>query len=158
MICCDSCEAWQHNECMGVTENEDEQPESYHCEQCRPEEHPALLAATRRGEKPWEDRKQARLERERQERNEKKRGKGGRKSVGGRKSQSTQSKAESLPELDTLSAAEEPQPVVHEKQESGMKRKHEAAESMNGEQVCDRSSGQSRNQITDLSGLSVKAT
>ncbi|KAF1981565.1 hypothetical protein K402DRAFT_233621 [Aulographum hederae CBS 113979] len=55
MICCEQCEAWQHNECMGVTTNEDElESVTFYCEQCRPEQYQDLLAAMARGEKPWE--------------------------------------------------------------------------------------------------------
>lgn len=57
MICCDMCESWQHNDCMGITENEDELPENYLCERCAPDQHKDLLAAMNRGEKPWERKK-----------------------------------------------------------------------------------------------------
>ena len=55
MIQCDNCQAWQHNDCMGVTEEEDQLPEHYFCEICKPEDHEALLAALSRGEKPWRE-------------------------------------------------------------------------------------------------------
>ena len=83
MICCESCEAWQHNECMEVSENDDELPEKYYCEQCRPKNHKELLAKVARGERPWEDRIKER-EREEEERRAKK-GKG-KKSKRGRPS------------------------------------------------------------------------
>lgn len=54
MICCDNCSAWQHNDCMGIAENENELPESYMCEICKPEDHKDLVAAMANGEKPWE--------------------------------------------------------------------------------------------------------
>ena len=54
MICCDNCSAWQHNDCMGITENENELPESYMCEMCKPEDHKDLVVAMANGEKPWE--------------------------------------------------------------------------------------------------------
>lgn len=53
MICCDKCEAWQHNDCMGLAD--DYSPLKYFCEQCKPSDHRELLAAIKRGERPWED-------------------------------------------------------------------------------------------------------
>lgn len=37
MVCCDQCEVWQHCECMGLEEQEI--PEQYFCEQCKPSDH-----------------------------------------------------------------------------------------------------------------------
>jgi hypothetical protein len=56
MISCEDCTAWQHNLCMGITEEEELLPETYYCEQCKPEDHKDLLAAIERGDKPWEER------------------------------------------------------------------------------------------------------
>lgn len=56
---------------------EDEIPENYWCEQCRPEDHKELLEAVERGEKPWEARRKA---------YEEKKKKGGRKGKGKRNS------------------------------------------------------------------------
>ncbi|KAL6709824.1 Transcription factor bye1 [Coniothyrium glycines] len=53
MICCDSCEAWQHNKCLGLPEGDYWENKQYYCEQCKPENHVELLAAMERGEKPW---------------------------------------------------------------------------------------------------------
>jgi hypothetical protein len=53
MICCDSCEAWQHNKCLGLVEGTYWDDKTYYCEQCKPEDHVELLAAMARGEKPW---------------------------------------------------------------------------------------------------------
>ncbi|KAL9635600.1 MAG: hypothetical protein Q9164_003356, partial [Protoblastenia rupestris] len=83
MICCEKCEAWQHNECMEVSENDDELPEKYFCEQCRPRDHKELLAKVVRGEKPWEERAR---EREREEEQRKARKGKGRKGRRGRPS------------------------------------------------------------------------
>ncbi|KAF2149356.1 hypothetical protein K461DRAFT_45160 [Myriangium duriaei CBS 260.36] len=58
-ICCDACEVWQHNVCMGISLDDNEQPEHYFCEQCRPEEHKELLDAMTRGEPIWEERQKA---------------------------------------------------------------------------------------------------
>ena len=78
MICCDNCSAWQHNGCMGLPE--DYEADAYFCEKCKPENHKKLLAAIKRGEKPWE----AALKKheEAAEAAKKKRGKKGRKSAG----------------------------------------------------------------------------
>ncbi|KAL9113892.1 MAG: hypothetical protein Q9227_002026 [Pyrenula ochraceoflavens] len=53
MICCDKCEVWQHNDCMGLPATW--QPKQYFCERCRPEKHKDLLAAVAKGERPWEE-------------------------------------------------------------------------------------------------------
>lgn len=56
-VCCDKCEVWEHNVCMGVpTENIDELPH-YYCENCAPENHEELLESLARGEKIWEERR-----------------------------------------------------------------------------------------------------
>lgn len=44
MIQCESCKCWQHCVCMGM-HTEDDCPDVYYCEQCRPENHIALLRA-----------------------------------------------------------------------------------------------------------------
>lgn len=75
MICCEKCDAWQHNECMEMSENDAELPEEYYCEQCRPKDHKSLLAKIARGEKPWEERAKQR-DLEEQEKKGRKRGKG----------------------------------------------------------------------------------
>ena len=53
MICCDNCDAWQHNVCLGLPSSADWGDKPYYCEQCRPDDHKELLAAMARGEKPW---------------------------------------------------------------------------------------------------------
>jgi PHD-finger len=55
MICCDTCSAWQHNDCMGLPDDPSYAPPEYFCEQCKPENHKGLLAGMARGEKPWEE-------------------------------------------------------------------------------------------------------
>jgi len=77
MICCEKCEAWQHNECMEMSENDDELPDKYYCEQCHPKDHKELLAKIARGEKPWEERARQREEEEAQKKGRKKKGKKG---------------------------------------------------------------------------------
>ncbi|KFA74340.1 hypothetical protein S40288_03714 [Stachybotrys chartarum IBT 40288] len=80
-ISCETCFAWQHNVCVGVSSYEDEIPENYWCEQCRPEDHKELLEGIAKGEKPWEARRKAF-----EEETEKKKKKGGRKAKGKRTS------------------------------------------------------------------------
>ena len=58
-IACDNCGVWQHNVCVGIPTYDDEIPDNYLCELCGPEGHQELLASIQRGEKIWEDRRQA---------------------------------------------------------------------------------------------------
>ncbi|WFD34755.1 Histone deacetylase complex subunit [Malassezia cuniculi] len=44
MIQCETCKCWQHCVCMGM-HTEEECPDVYYCEQCRPENHIELLRA-----------------------------------------------------------------------------------------------------------------
>lgn len=55
-IGCDACTVWQHNVCMGMPEDDEEVPDHYFCEECRPEEHKETLAALAEGRKIWETR------------------------------------------------------------------------------------------------------
>ncbi|KAF1359261.1 hypothetical protein EJ07DRAFT_43084, partial [Lizonia empirigonia] len=59
MICCDGCDAWQHNICLNLPSSDIWGDKSYYCEKCRPEDHQELLAAIARGEKPWARKKGA---------------------------------------------------------------------------------------------------
>lgn len=80
MIACENCEAWQHNLCMSVTEDEKElEAVTYYCERCKPEQHKELLAAIKKGEKPWVAKK-AQREQEKKKKKGKK-GKGRRPSA-----------------------------------------------------------------------------
>lgn len=74
-ISCETCFVWQHNVCVGVSSFEDEIPENYWCERCRPQDHKELLEGMTKGEKPWEGRRKA----HEIEEAERKRRKGGRK-------------------------------------------------------------------------------
>jgi hypothetical protein len=57
-IACMTCDAWQHNVCMGITTEKSElETMDYWCEQCKPENHKELLDALARGEKLWETRR-----------------------------------------------------------------------------------------------------
>ena len=131
MVVCDSCEAWQHNECMEISENDDELPEQYFCEQCRPDLHKVLLEKVARGEKPWEERARQRAQEEEEERKARRRkgGKRGRKSstrVGDIKAdlppeegKSNGTLAEPQMETEAPKVAAEPEP----KTENAQKRK-----------------------------------
>lgn len=107
MVICDSCEAWQHNECMEISENDDELPEQYFCEECRPEEHRELLTKVARGEKPWEERaKQRELE---EEERKARRRKGGKR---GKKGRASEVKAEITKESSTPTSSPVAKPVA----------------------------------------------
>ncbi|ETN39583.1 uncharacterized protein HMPREF1541_05809 [Cyphellophora europaea CBS 101466] len=80
MVCCDNCDAWQHNDCMGLPE--DYEADSYFCEECKPENHKPLVAAIKKGQRPWEEAAKRRAALIEAERSAKKKGKkGGRKSA-----------------------------------------------------------------------------
>ncbi|KZZ97366.1 Spen-like protein [Moelleriella libera RCEF 2490] len=111
-ISCETCYAWQHNVCVGVSSFEDEIPDNYWCEQCRPQDHKELLAAMARGEKPWEARRKAHEEEEA----ERKKKKGGRRGRGKRGSDTKEE-----PDKDhakTKSSKSSPVPEAKEKRES----------------------------------------
>jgi len=42
MVMCEECHAWQHGTCMGFP-TEELIPDSYFCEQCRPDMYPDLI-------------------------------------------------------------------------------------------------------------------
>lgn len=110
MICCDKCDAWQHNDCMGLNTDPNWTPNEYFCEQCAPQNHQELLAAIARGEKPWEQHVAAAT-------GKKKKGKRGRKSGTGTKAgdvHAQESRDAETPRKDS------PQVVT-----VGQKRKHE---------------------------------
>ncbi|KAK1246298.1 hypothetical protein MKX08_000100 [Trichoderma sp. CBMAI-0020] len=73
-ISCETCFVWQHNVCVGVSSYEDEIPDNYWCEECKPENHKELLDAIARGERLWEARRKAH-----EEETERKKKRGGRK-------------------------------------------------------------------------------
>ncbi|UKZ57284.1 hypothetical protein TrVGV298_011137 [Trichoderma virens] len=73
-ISCETCFVWQHNVCVGVSSYEDEIPDHYWCEECKPENHKELLDSIARGEKLWEERRKAH-----EEEAERKKKRGGRK-------------------------------------------------------------------------------
>lgn len=108
-IACETCGAWQHNVCVGVSSYDDEIPEHYWCEQCRPQNHKVLLDGMAKGEKPWEARRKA------HEEEAKKKKKGGRKGKSKRTSdpkeeleKSAGTKAKASPAPDTTKEKKEP--------------------------------------------------
>lgn len=60
-IACDTCGAWQHNVCVGISPYTEDVPKNYWCEQCEPDMHKELLEGIAKGEKPWEPRRAAYL-------------------------------------------------------------------------------------------------
>lgn len=117
MIACDKCDAWQHNDCMGLPN--DYQPKKYFCEQCKPADHRELLAAIQRGEQPWLN-AQIRRDQEELEKEAKKKGKkGGRKSAA-RTSDATATRTptaepEEPPSNRKRKADDSPAPAVNQK-------------------------------------------
>ncbi|KAM0563781.1 hypothetical protein ACHAPJ_001514 [Fusarium lateritium] len=103
-IACETCGAWQHNVCVGVSSFDDEIPEHYWCEQCRPDDHKELLDGMAKGEKPWEARRKA------HEEEAKKKKRGGRKGKGKRHSETKdedKSKAKASPAPDATKEKKE---------------------------------------------------
>ncbi|OTB09463.1 hypothetical protein M426DRAFT_18105 [Hypoxylon sp. CI-4A] len=78
-IACDGCGVWQHCVCVDMSVYIEDLTRDYFCERCAPTAHKNTLDAIKRGEKPWEARRQKYEE-------EKKKKKGGRKSKGKRTS------------------------------------------------------------------------
>lgn len=110
---------------MEISEDSDELPDQYFCEQCKPEDHKELLAKVARGEKPWEERAE---QREREEAEKKGRKRKGKK---GKKGRASEIKKEE-PQNDGAAAAAAAAPVVSSpvqpetpKVETGQKRKLE---------------------------------
>ena len=122
MVQCDKCEAWQHNECMGISLDPDELPEQYFCEQCKSADHKALLAAIKRGQKPWEERIAQREREEEEKRNRRK--KGGKKGKRGRPSDTKSEKTQNHEHTEELLVEAPTTPVAADlKVEVGQKRK-----------------------------------
>ncbi|KAI0382197.1 hypothetical protein F5Y04DRAFT_50711 [Hypomontagnella monticulosa] len=104
-IACDKCGAWQHNVCMGMSVFAEDLTRDYFCEQCAPEDHKETLEAMKKGEKPWENRRQKHEE-------EKKRKKGGRK---GKAKRASDPKERASPSATNAKA--KPSPVPDTKKE-----------------------------------------
>jgi hypothetical protein len=139
MVYCEKCSAWQHNLCMGVTEEDDKLPNEYYCEKCRPQDHSDLLAALKRGEKPWVERINKRREEEKAKKSKKGKKAGERKS--GRQSTASEAAEQSATPSSTPAkppAATEPAvvPAPAPSRDAGSKRKFDAIEDgSNGHQV-----------------------
>ncbi|SMR51799.1 unnamed protein product [Zymoseptoria tritici ST99CH_1A5] len=76
-IGCDACSVWQHNICMGIPDDQDDIPEHYFCEECRPEEHQETIDAIARGEKIWETRNKIYLNEKKMSKSRKSKGRAG---------------------------------------------------------------------------------
>ena len=119
MVICDNCEAWQHNECMEISENSEDLPDQYFCELCKPEDHKQLLAKVARGERPWEERAK---EREREEAERKGRKRKGRKGKRGRPSEAKKEEPKSNGAVAAVPSSD-PAPPETPKADVGQKRK-----------------------------------
>ncbi|KAH8882238.1 SPOC-domain-containing protein [Thozetella sp. PMI_491] len=119
-IACDSCGAWQHNVCMGMSQFEEDLDRDYFCELCKPENHKELLESIERGEKLWEVRRKAHEE----EAEAKKKKKGGKKGKGKRvsdpKEEATAKKKQSPAPAVTPTP---PEPTKKEPKAASAKRK-----------------------------------
>ncbi|KAI0201639.1 hypothetical protein F4808DRAFT_107932 [Astrocystis sublimbata] len=112
-IACDKCGAWQHNVCVGMSVFTEDLTKDYFCEQCSPQDHKETLEAIKKGERPWEGRRQ-------KHEDDKKRKKGGKKGKGKRVSDhkeraspsaaSTKAKPSPTPDVKKEEPAQEPQP------------------------------------------------
>ncbi|KAI1387541.1 uncharacterized protein F4822DRAFT_406853 [Hypoxylon trugodes] len=117
-IACDKCGAWQHNVCMGMSVFTEDLTRDYFCEQCAPDDHKSTLEAIKKGEKPWEGR--------RQKYEEDKKRKKGRKGKGKRASDpkdraspsATSTKAKPSPTPDAKKEEGVPEPINKGKRKS----------------------------------------
>ena len=113
MICCEKCDAWQHNECMEMPDDDALLPDKYYCEICDPKSHIELLQKIERGEKPWEER-----QRQRELEEQEKRGRKGRKGKKGKKGRPSEVQKEEVHEngvMDTTpdtAQVEQPAEVI----------------------------------------------
>lgn len=123
-IACEQCSAWQHNICMGVTtDKEILDTLSYWCEQCRPENHKELLDGIARGEKPWEQRRKAYEEAEREAAK-------ARRGKKGKAKRTSDPKTESKTEVTQNGKAAVPEPSVDAKKEKDKEKDKEKKEAL----------------------------
>ncbi|PSR78352.1 hypothetical protein BD289DRAFT_456319 [Coniella lustricola] len=79
-IACDQCHVWQHNVCVGMSVfDEDLEDIEYYCEECKPQNHKALLDGLKKGEHIWETRRREYMEEKEAEKKQKKGPKKGKK-------------------------------------------------------------------------------
>ncbi|KAG6002431.1 hypothetical protein E4U21_003105 [Claviceps maximensis] len=128
-ISCETCYAWQHNVCVGVSSFEDEIPDNYWCERCRPEDHKELLQGIAKGERPWEGRRKA----HEGEVAERKKRRGGRRGKGKRGSDP---KEELDKDGSKVKAKASPPPDVKDKKElvskQGKRKSREESQDLDG--------------------------
>lgn len=127
-IGCDSCEVWQHNVCMGITDDEDDIPEHYFCEKCSPDDHQETLQALERGEKIWEWRNKLWQNEKKMSKNRKS------KSRGGDDGKPGWLKKDVPPHSEAPAEEPAPTPPVANGRDSGNKRKREEDEVKEEEQ------------------------
>ncbi|KAK4214148.1 SPOC domain-containing protein [Rhypophila decipiens] len=117
-IACDTCGAWQHNICMGMSQYTEDLPKEYFCEQCRPENHKELLDGIKRGEKPWEVRRKAYEEEKAREKKNR-----GRKEKGKKGNRHSDQKEEASQASQKAKPSPAPEPKKETKSTAGQKRK-----------------------------------
>ncbi|ORY58428.1 SPOC domain-containing protein [Pseudomassariella vexata] len=113
---------------MGIPIYDEDIPNKYFCEQCKPEQHKELLDAIARGEKIWETRRQ-------KYEDEKKKGKKGKKGKGKRASDP---KERSSPAVSSTKAKASPAPSVKKEEdvpESSTKGKRKSHDHAQGPQA-----------------------
>ncbi|KAK6431907.1 lysyl-tRNA synthetase [Oleoguttula sp. CCFEE 5521] len=127
-IGCDACSVWQHNVCMGMSDNDDEVPENYLCEQCNPADHVETVEALARGEQIWETRTRIYLAEKKmsKSRKSKKESKGGwlKKEMTPSAAANGDEEAEDVKEEAT--PVEETEPALDTPADAGNKRKRES--------------------------------
>lgn len=132
-ISCETCFVWQHNVCVGVSSYEDEIPENYWCEECKPENHKELLDAIARGERLWEARRKAH-----EEETERKKKRGGRKK--GKRGSDTREDAEK--DAAQAKASPTPDAAAREKKDAtavakqGKRKAREDSQDVDGKVRC----------------------
>ncbi|KAI2610060.1 uncharacterized protein GGS25DRAFT_514042 [Hypoxylon fragiforme] len=133
-IACDKCGAWQHNVCMGMSVFTEDLTRDYFCEQCAPDDHKHTLEAMKKGERPWEGRRQKYEE-------DKKRKKGGRKGKAKRLSDPKDRASPSA--INTMNAKPKASPTPDAKKEDPvtepvMKAKRKSRDHSQGPQIKHR--------------------